>query len=291
MHRPVPRDTFLAWARLLRLPNLFTVPGDPIAGFLLAASPHPETVRLASAVGASLLLYTAGLIGNDLADINEDRRERPDRPLPSGRISQRQAGIAAVAAASGGLALAALGDLLSVAAPLAGCIALYTFLPGGRRIGPLLLGLCRGLSLLLGAAAAGAPLATSTLTAAATLAGYIAAVSIIAAGETRVRRIAPLNLLPALVLALGFAAMTMPAPRLALSILPAVALALFHGAALRATPAPQLVRRAVGGWLGMLPLIQAYFIFLAIPVNVTLLAGVLSCWPLTVLLGRRFYAT
>src|SRR6266567_8976267 len=75
-----------AWLQLLRAPNLFTVPGDPLAGFLLATAGRPD-IRLVFAITASLCFYCHGLLLNDLADLAEDRRDRPNRPLPSGAAS------------------------------------------------------------------------------------------------------------------------------------------------------------------------------------------------------------
>ncbi|MZG15114.1 prenyltransferase, partial [Streptomyces sp. SID5914] len=73
-----------AWAELLRLPALFTVPGDALAGAAAAgARPGPRTLL---AIGSSLCLYEAGMALNDWADRAEDAAERPHRPLPSGRI-------------------------------------------------------------------------------------------------------------------------------------------------------------------------------------------------------------
>ncbi len=58
------------WLQLVRLPNLPTVFGDPIAGFLLAAgSTDPDSLlRLFPAVAAPLFLYISGLILNDCID-------------------------------------------------------------------------------------------------------------------------------------------------------------------------------------------------------------------------------
>ena len=54
-----------AWPRLLRLPNLLTVPGDILAGFLLAPAARPaDWAQLPLAFLAGLLLYAAGLILN-----------------------------------------------------------------------------------------------------------------------------------------------------------------------------------------------------------------------------------
>ncbi|MEU3895025.1 UbiA family prenyltransferase, partial [Streptomyces sp. NPDC029519] len=82
-HRP-GRGGAGAWAELLRLPALFTVPGDALAGAAAAgARPGPRTLL---AIGSSLCLYEAGMALNDWADRAEDAVERPHRPLPSGRI-------------------------------------------------------------------------------------------------------------------------------------------------------------------------------------------------------------
>ncbi len=89
----------VAWGRLIRIPNLFTVPGDPIAGALLAAGLSGADIVWKSVFAASLcslFFYTAGLIDNDLADLDEDMRERPDRPLCSGVISILSARIVSV---------------------------------------------------------------------------------------------------------------------------------------------------------------------------------------------------
>ena len=39
----------------------------------------------------SILLYVVGIIINDYRDLELDRKERPDRPLPSGKITRRSA--------------------------------------------------------------------------------------------------------------------------------------------------------------------------------------------------------
>ncbi|WP_166020489.1 UbiA family prenyltransferase, partial [Streptomyces chilikensis] len=90
------------WAELLRVSALFTVPGDALAG--AAAGGGRPGVRTLGAVAASLCLYSAGMALNDWADREEDARERPGRPLPSGRV-----GPGAALAAAGTLTAAGLG--------------------------------------------------------------------------------------------------------------------------------------------------------------------------------------
>lgn len=150
----------LPWLRLVRLPNLLTVPGDPVAGFLLAAAGSgraPAAVPLVYAACASLAFYAFGLILNDLTDRETDARERPERPIPSGQISTHQAWMAAAVMGLAGLNLArAAGpEALAVGGALAVLIALYDlFLKRFRGAGIVAMGLCRGFSLLLGAVAA-----------------------------------------------------------------------------------------------------------------------------------------
>ncbi|NED17920.1 prenyltransferase, partial [Streptomyces sp. SID9913] len=62
----------------MRLPALFTVPGDALAG--AAAVGARPGVRTLLAVGSSVCLYEAGMALNDWADREEDARERPHRP-------------------------------------------------------------------------------------------------------------------------------------------------------------------------------------------------------------------
>lgn len=129
-----------AWAELLRLPALFTVPGDALAGAATTGNrPNPRTLL---AIASSLCLYEAGMALNDWADQAEDALERPHRPLPSGRVRPPAALVAAGALTAAGLALAARAGrpALAVAAPLAATVWAYDLAlkrtPPGRRRWP-----------------------------------------------------------------------------------------------------------------------------------------------------------
>jgi 4-hydroxybenzoate polyprenyltransferase len=186
------RAKAMAWLQVLRAPNLLTVPGDPLAGMLLAADPVHGFVpldRCAAVVGASLLLYAAGLVGNDVMDIEEDRRDRPSRPLPRGLVGLRSAAVVAVLLAVAGVVLASWAGPGAgiVAAALAAAVVFYDV--RGKRtawFGPLNMALCRALSLLMGFALAvdtvGMPRGFA-LVAASALFVYIAVVSIVAREE------------------------------------------------------------------------------------------------------------
>ncbi|MFD0226542.1 SCO3242 family prenyltransferase [Streptomyces hirsutus] len=172
-----------AWAELLRLPALFTVPGDVLAGTAAAgARPGPRTLL---AIGSSLCLYEAGMALNDWADRTEDAAERPHRPIPSGRIRPAAALTAACALTGAGLALAAGAGrpALAVAAPLAATVWAYDLALKHTPAGPAAMAAARGLDLLLGAAATGGGTRTA-LPSAALLGTHTLAVTAVSRRET-----------------------------------------------------------------------------------------------------------
>jgi 4-hydroxybenzoate polyprenyltransferase len=160
----------LAWLRLFRLPNVFTAIADIGMGLVVARHelfPLGLTLSLAA---ASACIYTAGMVLNDLFDLEIDRQERPFRPLPSGQISVGVARSVGFALMVLGILLAAFAgyfyrDLLFaawrppfVAILLAAAVLLYD---GGLKktfAGPLGMGLCRLLNVLLGMSAGEGPL-------------------------------------------------------------------------------------------------------------------------------------
>ncbi|MET7652620.1 SCO3242 family prenyltransferase [Streptomyces sp. NPDC005486] len=172
-----------AWAELLRLPALFTVPGDALAGAgALSARPDHRTLL---AIGSSLCLYEAGMVLNDWADRAEDAAERPHRPLPSGRVSPTAAFTAACALTAAGLALAARAGrpALTIAVPLAATVWSYDLALKHTPVGPFAMGTARGLDLLLGAAAT-AGHTRPALSSAAFLATHTCAVTTLSRQET-----------------------------------------------------------------------------------------------------------
>lgn len=168
------------WPRLLRLPNFLTLPGDVLAGALLAGA--PLSPRILPAIAASVCLYSSGLLFNDLADASIDARERPERPLPSGAVTPSAVRTAATVLLLLGLLLALPAHSLPTAALLALAILLYDFAAKKSPfLGPLVMGLCRFLDLLLGSGPAA--LSPAPLAAAALLGLYIALVTALARRE------------------------------------------------------------------------------------------------------------
>lgn len=89
-----------AWFTLLRLPDLFALPGEVITGLLLAGAGLPPDFLIPpgmvclSAVCASV----CGSIFRSLMQLKEDCLNHPERPIPSGKVSPRAAMLAMICA-------------------------------------------------------------------------------------------------------------------------------------------------------------------------------------------------
>jgi 4-hydroxybenzoate polyprenyltransferase len=292
-----------SWLQLLRAPNLLTVVGDPVAGYLLAfplfdPNKFPQVLF---AVAASLCFYAVGLIMNDLLDLEEDRRERPRRPLASGAIPVRQAAMVAVLLAIAAFGFSAIGPgrPAKVAVILAAAITGYHLLARSVFLGPLLMGSCRAASLLLGAAWAGPLRDRAVLFGAALLGTYIAAVTLVARNETRGLSSKLLAWLPPLVLLAGvFAADLLHVFGKYYDILfPALLLAgttIAGVIASRLTFQPNApVPPAIGGWIAVLLYVQAALCAGSGNGTAGTMCGLalLALWPVCRILGMRFYAS
>lgn len=293
---PLPR-TLKGWLELLRPPNLFTVPGDPLAGFILAGGGGDGRFVPAALVALSAgLLYMAGLIWNDCADAREDSKTRPGRPIPSGRVKRAHALTVAAVMAAGAVALAwrATPTAGYVALLLAVLVLAYNFV--ARRhvtAGVITMGLCRGTSVLLGAAAAGAGLPANSLpwVAAGGITLYIIAVSVLAHGETRRQRLGLKPWLPAAAAALLFVGVGRSNPWSAGFAVAALAWLLLRALALRGEPLPADVQRTIGGMIRTLLLLQAGLCALVPETGLVPALILLAAWPLAALTGRWFYGS
>ncbi|SFR91324.1 4-hydroxybenzoate polyprenyltransferase [Agromyces sp. CF514] len=137
---------------LVRAPAALTVLGDTAVGAQAAAGGFRGRGWLLPL--ASVAIYSGGMALNDWADRGVDAAERPERPIPSGRISPRRALAVAAGLGAIGLALAAAGGGrrgLAVAVPLAASVVAYDVVAKPTAAGPLAMAACRGLDVLMGA--------------------------------------------------------------------------------------------------------------------------------------------
>ncbi|MBB4903805.1 SCO3242 family prenyltransferase [Actinophytocola algeriensis] len=143
-----------AFLQLVRAPAALTVIGDTVAG--AAAAGRPLRGRRLLLPLSSASFYWAGMALNDWADRKLDAVERPERPIPSGRVSPDQALAVAggLTAAGLGLARAAGGrDTLKIAVPLAAAVWAYDTVLKKTAAGPAGMAACRALDVLMGAGA------------------------------------------------------------------------------------------------------------------------------------------
>lgn len=316
--------SWLAYARLCRIPNVFTALADIGMGLAFVQTPLRKAWLAALTLGAaSALLYTAGMVLNDVFDIDVDRRERPQRPLPSGQIDWNWARRLGYLLLGGGVALSWLAGFLpaqSAEIPWrSGCvgtvIAVFVVLYDGvlkkTWLGPLGMGACRFGNVLLGmslaADASGGHWATlhyepSQLFAAAGIGAYIVGVTWFARTEAVTSQRPPLILAIA-VMAGGIILLSMfpnhaqayGKVRLAVPILwPVLLAALFLPIVRRASaavmyPEPQRVQGTVRLCIQSLILFDAA---VAVSVGHPLWGvGIIVLLGPMLLLGRRVYST
>ncbi|MEI7922959.1 MAG: UbiA family prenyltransferase [Planctomycetota bacterium] len=171
--------------KLIRLPNVITAACNSLAGALCAGvglNRWPDLLMLAL---SSMSIYTAGILWNDLFDLEEDRRERPSRPLPSGEVSVRLAWLISILLAVIGVILAALVSLKVgvLAIILLSVVFSYDRWTKKNALGPWNMGLCRGLNLALGLVVK--PVARWGVLAVLGYSIYIAGVTYISRQETK----------------------------------------------------------------------------------------------------------
>lgn len=173
-----------AWLQLARISNTPTVVSNAVAGAVLAsAAADAGTVAVVAA--AMALFYTAGMILNDVLDYDVDVRERPERPLPSGRVTRRAAIAAVVALFVAGEALLAIegAEPFLAGLGLVALIVLYDAWHKGNALSPVLMGGCRALVYVVAALAVAAEVALEVWAAAAVLLLYIVGLTQVAKAE------------------------------------------------------------------------------------------------------------
>jgi hypothetical protein len=142
-------------ADLVRLPSVLSVPGDVVLGAVTSGRrEHP--LGFAGITAASSCLYMAGMSLNDYADQRVDALERPERPIPSQRVSPKFAlrFAAGLSAAGLGFAYTTGGRrALAVALPLTATVWAYDLALKKTFWGPLGMAACRSLNVLMGAGA------------------------------------------------------------------------------------------------------------------------------------------
>ncbi|MEX2595273.1 MAG: UbiA-like protein EboC [Anditalea sp.] len=160
----------IAYIRLTRPANIVTAIADILAGFAVSGAAiflFPNEVNFWSSSStplnsllwlclATIGLYGGGVTFNDVFDAELDRKERPERPIPSGQVSVISAAMMASILLLIGILAAWQVSLLSgvIALVVAALSVLYDAWGKHQLIlGPINMGLCRSGNLLLGVSA------------------------------------------------------------------------------------------------------------------------------------------
>lgn len=189
-------NTIVAHLRLMRPANIITAIADILAGFAISGAALqlfsmgiPSNTSLLYSllwlILATIGLYGGGIVFNDVFDAELDRKERPERPIPSGKASVLSASLLAGILLIVGIAAAWQVGIMSgiIAIAVAALAVLYD--AWGKHLlifGPVNMGLCRGGNLLLGVSAIPAVVQDLWFLALIPII-YIAAITMISRGE------------------------------------------------------------------------------------------------------------
>jgi 4-hydroxybenzoate polyprenyltransferase len=189
-------NTIVAHLRLMRPANIITAIADILAGFAVSGAALqlfstgiPANTSLLNSllwlILSTIGLYGGGIVFNDVFDAKLDRKERPERPIPSGKASVASAsllgGILLIVGIAAAWQVSAFSGIIAVAVAI--LAVLYDAWGKHQLIfGPVNMGLCRGGNLLLGVSAI--PAAVQDLWFLALIPViYIAAITMISRGE------------------------------------------------------------------------------------------------------------
>lgn len=146
-----------AYLQLTRPANIITAIADILAGVAIATfsfsiediNPTKVVFLCISTIG----LYGGGIVFNDIFDLELDKIERPERVIPSGKISKKNAIIFGILLLTLGVFSAMGNSLFSSAIALFVAICALVYDKFGKHhsfFGPINMGLCRGGNLILG---------------------------------------------------------------------------------------------------------------------------------------------
>lgn len=176
-----------------RVSNLPTVASNVLGAAALTGAPLPR-LPVAVTLLAGTAFYVGGMVLNDAFDAEIDARERPERPIPSGRATRGAVLALGFALLGVGLALLAVlvvrdhavgGVRLAVAgAATAVAIVVYDRFHKGIAWSPVVMGLCRAGLYAMGAYAVSASPPDAVGAAALLLLLYVVGLTHIARFET-----------------------------------------------------------------------------------------------------------
>ncbi|MFV9644419.1 MAG: UbiA family prenyltransferase [Desulfobacterales bacterium] len=176
------------YLELVRIPGVFTAHADITAGFLIAGGGIEQIGCTAYLLLASSFLYSAGMALNDYFDYRVDLKERPKRPIPSGRIRRQEALCLGIFLLAAGIFLAYYVRPASFVISLLLAAFIFLYNAGLKKhpwLGPVNMGGCRYLNLLLGLSVL--PLSTGSFMIPLLTGIFIFGVTVLSRQETKIK--------------------------------------------------------------------------------------------------------
>lgn len=160
--------------------------GIAISGFLVNANFPRDDIFLTILLCISTIgLYGGGVVFNDVFDAALDKVERPERPIPKGTVTITEAAILGSILLLAGIVTAACVSKASCLLAISIAVAALIYNKWSKHhvlAGPLNMGLCRGLNLLLGISVVVSSISEWWFIAIVPIV-YIAAITMISRGE------------------------------------------------------------------------------------------------------------
>ncbi|MBI5214117.1 MAG: UbiA-like protein EboC [Ignavibacteriae bacterium] len=162
----------ISFLRLARPANILTAIADIMLGYAVSGLVSYSSTSLDFSIAeyqsfiflilSTIGLYGGGIVFNDVFDAELDARERPERLIPSGKVSKISAIIFGVILFLGAIISASQISTTSVVISfiIIGLSLFYDAIGKHLFFGPINMGLCRAMNLLLGMSAVPSALST-----------------------------------------------------------------------------------------------------------------------------------
>ncbi|MDW3610835.1 MAG: UbiA family prenyltransferase, partial [Nitrososphaeraceae archaeon] len=147
-------STIINYFRLIRIPNVFTTISNILLGYIFFTSiDHFNYFDMFKLISISAFLYIGGMVLNDYFDIKIDKKERPWRPLPSNKISKKNALIIMVISFLYSLTISVIIGWYTFIITLAMVTLIFSYnrFLKNTIFGSIIMGIIRSLNVLLGA--------------------------------------------------------------------------------------------------------------------------------------------
>ena len=141
-----------AYLTLLRPANVITALADILAGMAIVGFVWKDNTPIFLFL-STICLYGGGVVLNDYFDVAIDTKERPERPIPSGKVSKHSALLFGSILLGLGLLFSFLYQTQSGWIVCFIILAILTYNRFAKHhpvLGPVVMGICRGGNLILG---------------------------------------------------------------------------------------------------------------------------------------------